>query len=199
MLLRFSVLSFCLVLTIFGILSLSVSATESSVDTSSFLPLDPFYPFHGPEIHMLRTDSVTTTTQTPLQLTIPSLRVRTLVEQTGLTEQGALAVPGDSRVVGWYNKTGPLVFVSHNIWKGVKGIFYDLKDLKVGSEVQVQNSDGSRDIYVIDRIEPFNKDAFPTELVYSRTEKKTLRLITCHGPIEDGRYTQNLIVFATIR
>jgi hypothetical protein len=49
---------------------------------------------------------------------------------------------------------------------------------------------------VVERIEQYPKDRFPTDEVYY----PTLRLVTCGGNFDAtaGRYRSNLIVFATL-
>jgi len=137
----------------------------------------------------------------PQSLTIPKLKLDTTVIPTGLNPDRTLAVPDDAREIGWYDKTGPTVLVSHNEWKGVKGLFYNLKSLTPNDVITITDKTGIATEYVINAVEAYDIDKFPTNKVYKQGGKESIRLITCHGTYDKSikRYTQNLIVFATAK
>ena len=53
----------------------------------------------------------------------------------------------------------------------------------------------------MDRVERFDKDEFPSEVVYGNVDRPELRLITCAGAFNQAErsYEQNAVVFAHLR
>ena len=80
-------------------------------------------------------------------------------------------------------------------------MFYGLRKLRGGDEVVITRVDGTRPVFVVDRLEEHPKDAFPTKEVYGPVPAATLRLITCAGTFNRraGHYRDNLIVFAHLK
>jgi hypothetical protein len=54
--------------------------------------------------------------------------------------------------------------------------------------------------FIIDRIEKYPKDHFPTDEVYGSTSLRALRLITCGGQFDPATksYRDNIVVFARL-
>ncbi len=68
-----------------------------------------------------------------------------------------------------------------------------------GYEVEVTREDGSLARFVVDKVERYAKDAFPTAAVYGdSTHRAELRLITCGGAFDDetGHYVDNVVAYA---
>ncbi len=79
-------------------------------------------------------------------------------------------------------------------------MFLDLNQLRRGDRVHVARSDGSTAVFAVRRLQTFPKDRFPTELVYGRTDRPSLRLITCGGRYDEtsNNYDANVIAFAEL-
>jgi hypothetical protein len=79
-------------------------------------------------------------------------------------------------------------------------VFFRLRELRRGDEIEVGRADGSSVRFVVQRTEQYPKDRFPTDEVYYPTLTPALRLVTCGGEFDvtAGRYRSNLIVFATL-
>jgi hypothetical protein len=54
--------------------------------------------------------------------------------------------------------------------------------------------------YIVRGVGHYAKSAFPSKLVYGRTSRPALRLITCSGDFDraTGHYVDNTVVFAEI-
>ena len=93
---------------------------------------------------------------------------------------------------------GPAIIAAHVGSKSGPAVFARLKELKPGAEVVVTRRDGSRIVFVVDRVERHPKKAFPTASVYGPTPDSTLRLITCGGTFNQasGHHLDNYIAFA---
>ncbi|CAA9356553.1 MAG: putative secreted protein [uncultured Frankineae bacterium] len=142
----------------------------------------------------------------PVSLRIPSIGVQdpALVD-LGKQPDGSLEVPADPADPGWFSpgpapgQFGPAVIAGHVDGGGGPGVFYRLGELQPGAQVEVVREDGSVARFVVDKVERYRKDAFPTAAVYGdSTHRAELRLITCGGAFDDetGHYVDNVVAYA---
>lgn len=125
-----------------------------------------------------------------------------------LNADGSLQTPDDDfSQAGWYTgraapgEQGPAVVVGHVDNKAGPAVFYRLRELVAGDEVEITRDDGSSVVYTVTYSEQVDKDAFPTEKVYGGTSVPELRLVTCGGDFDrsSGHYVDNIVTYATIR
>jgi hypothetical protein len=142
----------------------------------------------------------------PISVHLPAIGVASELEELGLTDTGALEVPEDPHLAGWWTggagpgERGPAVIVGHVDSHEGPGIFADLGDLGPGDRVVVVREDGTAVHFDVDRIESHPKADFPTEAVYGATDAPELRIITCSGEFDRSArsYEDNLVVFLTL-
>jgi hypothetical protein len=123
----------------------------------------------------------------------------------GVTRLGALEVPQDWGVAGWFTGgpfpggPGPAVVVGHVDSTVGPAVFYRLRELQQGDVIEVWRKGGIRSRLQVVSLRWFSKSAFPTQLVYGSVATPALRLITCGGAFDDstGHYVDNLVVFAS--
>ncbi len=140
----------------------------------------------------------------PTRLSIPAIGVATPLIGLGLAADGSMEVPTDFAQAGWYTggprpgESGPAVVAGHVDSVNGPAVFYRLGDLRPGDTVDIQRADGSTVQFLVDRIEQFEKQAFPTATVFGPTPLAELRLVTCGGEFDRERrtYLENLVVFA---
>ena len=141
----------------------------------------------------------------PVTLTIPSIAVHsTHIVGLGLAKDGSLEVPQDPSAPGWFTpgpapgQFGPAIIAGHVDSDEGPAVFYRLGELRPGDNVKVGREDGSTAEFVIDRVQSYQKDQFPTRAVYGNTTNRSeLRLITCSGEYDDELgYLGNTVVFA---
>lgn len=143
-------------------------------------------------------------TTRPTHLTISSLGVSTSLQPLDLLADGSLEPPAHWQEAGWYAKgvvpghVGPAVIAGHVDSTTGPAIFYRLDEATVGTTVIVTDQNGTALTFVVDRIEKFAKDQFPTKVVYGPTPDPELRLITCTGDFDTQAhsYVDNLVVSA---
>ncbi|CAN5681234.1 hypothetical protein BH24ACT14_BH24ACT14_21080 [soil metagenome] len=119
---------------------------------------------------------------------------------------GTLASPADFDDPGWYRDgvapgdRGPAVIVGHVDSFDGPAIFFKLSRLRPGDKARIRRADGTRVTFVVDRVERFAKDDFPTEQVYGPTKRPELRLITCGGGFNETtrHYDDNVVAFASL-
>jgi len=143
----------------------------------------------------------------PVRIDIPSIALSAPVDPVGLNPDGSLQGPKDFDRAAYYTgrptpgEIGAAVIEGHVDSARRPAVFYGLRRLRGGDEVVITRVDGTRPVFVVDRLEEHPKDAFPTEAVYGPVPAPTLRLITCAGTFDRraGRYRDNLIVFAHLK
>lgn len=142
----------------------------------------------------------------PVSVSIPSLGVRSRLLQLGLDRDGAMEVPGDPSLAGWFTRgaapgaLGPAVIAGHVTWNGTPGVFYRLGRMRLGDRVEVARKDGRTAIFTVTRVARFSKSEFPRRAVYGPIDHAGLRLITCGGTYDAVRHTylDNVVVFARL-
>lgn len=144
----------------------------------------------------------------PTGLSVPAAGVASgHLQDLDLDARGGLPAPAGPQDLGWFTggavpgQAGPAVVVGHvDSWHG-PGVFARLRDLRPGEAIDVPRSDGSVAHFVVDSVERFDKDAFPTDRVYGATAGPSLRLVTCGGAFDrtTRSYEDNVVVFASPR
>src|SRR5690606_9203729 len=139
----------------------------------------------------------------PQMVEIPALGVSSTLVDLHLDENDELETPSLDKPMqaGWYadgvkpGEVGPAVIAAHVNSRGQDGLFKNLHTLKPGEMVFVDDK-----TFIVDRVEQYPKDEFPTQEVYGNTDKPELRLITCGGDFNHstGHYYDNIVVYATI-
>ncbi|MFH9864196.1 class F sortase [Streptomyces sp. NPDC017202] len=145
----------------------------------------------------------------PVRLLIPKISVDAPFTDLAIGAGGQLQAPPphDTNLVGWYAKgaspgeTGTAIIAGHVDTATSAAVFAELNALKKGDVFRVRRADGRTPVFVVDSVEKFDKDHFPSQRVYGDTPDAQVRLITCAGDydrtIKD--YTENLVVFAHLR
>ncbi|MGY1669494.1 class F sortase [Geodermatophilus sp. SYSU D00710] len=142
----------------------------------------------------------------PVRVRVPAAGVDGGLVELGLDPAGALAVPADPSLAGWYaagpvpGEVGPAVLAGHVDSARGPAVFARLAGIGPGDEVLVDRSDGTSVRFAVTRVERHPKGAFPTEEVYGPTPDAQLRLVTCGGAFDRSRgsYEDNVVVFATL-
>lgn len=172
----------------------------SGSDTAATVPL-------ASAARVVRVDQPTPAAR-PVGLTVPAIGLaEPALVDLGIAPDGRLQAPEDFSRVGWHTggsapgDPGPAVLVGHvDSWRG-PAVFFRVRDLRPGDEVSVPRADGSTVLFVVDAVEQYPKDGFPTERVYGPTADPQLRLITCGGSFDRSArsYRDNIVVFASMR
>ena len=143
----------------------------------------------------------------PVRLMIPKLDVTADVDLVGVHPDGWVEIPEDVARVGWYKfgaapgaATGSAVIVGHRDGFDMgAGALYRLSELSLGEVVKVEREDGSVMTYVVTSREAIDKEALPSDQLFSEEGDPRLTLISCIGYFDRDRggYLQNIVVTAT--
>jgi len=142
----------------------------------------------------------------PVTVSIPKLDVESELVELRIDEKGAMEVPEEGADAGWYalgpspGALGPAVIAGHVTWDQAPAVFYELKTLALGDEVNVTRADGKTAVFSVEGVETYAKDRFPTDTVFGTIDHAGLRLITCGGTYDSAanRYLDNVVVFASL-
>ncbi|MGA5797840.1 class F sortase [Streptomyces cellulosae] len=144
----------------------------------------------------------------PVGLEIPAIGVDTPVVRLGLAPDRTVEVPPITAddPAGWYwysptpGRPGPSVILGHvTVGAYGDGVFRHLARLRQDDGITVRLENGTAAEFAVTSVRTVAKADFPTEDVYGDTPRPELRLVTCGGPLEDGEYRDNVIVFAALR
>lgn len=145
---------------------------------------------------------------TPIEIVIPSIDVKSSIEQVGQTKTFEMDVPKNAANTAWYvygakpGQEGNAVINGHyDTPSGKAAVFFKLKTIKPGEEVQIIAQDGSQTNFAVEKVEVINTNEFPAEYVFHTKPGKNLNLITCGGiwdPIARN-YKQRIVVYTTLK
>lgn len=138
----------------------------------------------------------------PVRLRIPSLGVDTPLLRLGVTRTGELQVPVSYTRAGWFTggpapgSTGPAVLAGHVDSHVGPGVFFRLRELRVGSAILVTRADRRVLRFTVTDVRQYPKNHFPSDAVYGAVPYPALRLITCGGSFNalSGHYRDNVVV-----
>jgi sortase (surface protein transpeptidase) len=142
----------------------------------------------------------------PVSLRIADIGIDVPLTTVGRQADETLEVPESADIPGWYRysptpgELGPAIIVGHVDSPGKPGVFWRLRELRPGQNIDLRREDGTSVRFKITDVEQFEQDAFPTEKVYGNIDHAGLRLITCGGSFNrlTGQYSHNTVVFATL-
>ena len=143
---------------------------------------------------------------TPVRIEIPALAVNAPVMRLGRNSDGTVQVPplDNHDLAGWYGgsvtpgQAGSSVILGHVDSYAGPSVFFSIKNLLRGDQIDVVRADGTVAAFAVDGVQKVAKVVFPTSAVYGSVPYPGLRLVTCGGPFDAGRgqYLDNIVVYA---
>jgi LPXTG-site transpeptidase (sortase) family protein len=148
--------------------------------------------------------AATSRTSLPVRLVVPAIGVDSALEPLHRLPSGSLQSPRAWQVAGWYadgvrpGDQGPAVIAGHVDSVSGPAVFYQLRDLHEGDSVYIRQQDRHVLRFIVDSLQIYPKNVFPTLAVYGPTPEADLRLITCTGEFDwvHHNYLDNLVVSA---
>ncbi len=140
----------------------------------------------------------------PTAIAIPAHGIAAYLVRLGINPDKTLEVPKKYADAGWYTgrsrpgEPGPAIIAGHYDSLEGPAVFYKLHELRNGDKIEVLLADGTAQRWIVDRVQHYAKDKFPTNEVYGKTSRPALRLITCGGVFDVRRrsYNDNVVVYA---
>jgi sortase (surface protein transpeptidase) len=142
----------------------------------------------------------------PLALSIPAIDLSVQVSELGLNPDHTIQVPTNFQEPGWYKfgpspgQLGSSVILGHvDSYQG-PAVFFQLRSLQPGDQVNVTLADGLVAHFVVRQVAMYLKTSFPTLLVYGSHGYSALQLVTCGGVFDSqtGHYLSNVVVYTSL-
>ena len=146
------------------------------------------------------------TGQAPAQLSLPGGGAAKLVQED-LDDAGALKIPEGLDEAAWWGAKlgadhGVALLSGHVNWKGKKGPFNELWQVKQGQEVKLTDAAGGAWVYRVDATETIHKSelAGRSAQLFDPDGPHKLLLVTCGGEYVGGSegYEDNRVVTASL-
>ena len=142
----------------------------------------------------------------PVTLSIPAIGLNVPLSQLGLNPNGTVQVPTNFQEPGWYRygpapgQLGSAVILGHVDSYLGPAVFFKLRTLRPGDQVQVALADGVTTHFVVRQVAMYPKTQFPTVLVYGSHGYSGLQLVTCGGVFDTQTrsYLSNVIVYTSL-
>lgn len=143
----------------------------------------------------------------PRYLRIPSLGVFSRVKNLGIDSSGAVDAPWNINDAGWYNGSarpgnsiGSSLILGHVSGWTAPGVFKNLKNLKTGTQFEIEKGSGEVVTYEVTRSESIPLDQINMSKILGAEEpgKHDLKLMTCSGKYNSDTktYEERYVVYA---
>jgi sortase (surface protein transpeptidase) len=141
----------------------------------------------------------------PVSLRVPAIAVSVPLSTLGLNPDGTVQVPGNDTEPGWFRlgpspgQIGSAVILGHVDSHQGPGVFFGLRTLHPGDQVEVTLADGAVATFAVTAVVQYAKDQFPARQVYASQGRSELQLVTCGGTFDTrtGHYLSNLVVYTS--
>lgn len=142
----------------------------------------------------------------PVTLRIPAIDLAVPLSRLGLNPDRTVEVPTDFAAAGWFRlgpppgQPGSAVILGHvDSYRG-PAVFFRLRELRPGDEVEVGLADGSVARFAVRAVETYLKRDFPAERVYGSHGGRELQLVTCGGAFDSRSrsYLSNVVAYTTL-
>jgi len=142
----------------------------------------------------------------PVLLSIPVIGISIAVSQLGLNPDGTVQVPTNADVPGWFHlgpspgQVGSAVILGHVDTHRGPAVFFNLRSLKTGDQVNVTLADGVVTHFLVSAVVMYSKSSFPGQEVYGSHGKSQVQLVTCGGEFDSqtGHYLSNIVVYTSL-
>jgi LPXTG-site transpeptidase (sortase) family protein len=149
------------------------------------------------------------TVANPSRLIIPAIGVDAFIETLGMLPSGDMATPTQHpwEDVGWYysgphpGERGSAVIDGHlDRPGGYPAVFWRLRDMHIGDDVQVLNTNGKKLHFHVTRIALYTPQNAPIQDIFGNKGGTYLNLITCAGDWIQSQHqtTLRMVVFTAL-
>jgi sortase (surface protein transpeptidase) len=123
-----------------------------------------------------------------------------------LNADRTVQVPSDPQQPGWYRlgpapgELGSAVILGHVDSHRGPAVFFRLRSLHPGDQIEVSRADGTVARFVVDALATYPKTQFPASQVYGSHGYSALQLVTCGGDFDrkTHSYRSNVVVYTSL-
>ncbi len=142
----------------------------------------------------------------PVRLVIPSLRLNASIEDVAFDEDGGMASPSGPDSVAWFapgfrpGDPGSAVIAGHVDWVDRAAIFWFVKNLLPGDEIDVVYDDGTSVAFAVDEVDTYSDTDTPMDQIFAASDVPHLNLLTCGGIFDRSthNYDHRTVVYTTL-
>ncbi len=170
--------------------------------------LGPAMPAQAPVAHAQDDPDATPPPEAPMpvRLVIPSLHIDAPIEDVAMDDDGSMGSPSTADSVAWFEPgfrpgdPGNAVIAGHVDWVDRAAVFWFVKDLSAGDEVDVVYDDGSQTAFTVDDVENYDDADIPMDEIFGTSDQPHLNLVTCAGVFSHvtHSYNQRTVVYTTL-
>jgi hypothetical protein len=133
----------------------------------------------------------------PVRIELPTLGTRAPIVPVAVSRDGALTVPEDPQIVGWWAGGGDTLVLDGHVDTAAQGpgALFHLIELTTGDAVRLTGADGVVRRFTVTQVHAYPKATLPSDVFRSTTH---LVIITCGGRFDRHRlqYDDNIVAFA---
>ncbi len=143
----------------------------------------------------------------PRRIILPTIRSEGCIVQVGIDQHGAIAVPSNIHLAGWYTNSvlpgekGVSIIDGHVSGRYSPGIFKKLKDLKPQDTFKIEYGDTQQKSFRVLSVNSYSVQE-TTEKMYQQNPSTSnqLNLITCGGAFDakTQQYEKRILVTASL-
>ncbi|TAM84352.1 MAG: class F sortase [Jatrophihabitans sp.] len=149
-----------------------------------------------------------TVLESPDRIVIPKLHTDAPIVAVGTEPSGALQIPLDPRVTGWWRygaepgaAVGSAIIAGHINYAGVEGALARIGTLDPGDRIVVYGLVAGRQQQVqfrVTGVRTYVKKTLPYQEIFDQRSIGRLVVVTCGGPFDasTGNYLDNIVAYA---
>ncbi len=139
------------------------------------------------------------------RLVIPAAEIDAPVVVKGTDNAGVMQSPDNAFDTAWYDFSAKPGFGGNSVFSGHvdyirvgKAVFWNLKDLKPGDQIQIRLEDGTVYTYAVSSLNAYDAATAPVDQIVGPTPTDTVTLITCNGTFDSSshQYDKRLVIRA---
>lgn len=144
-------------------------------------------------------------TSIPVRMRIPALSLDYEVQSMGADRSGTMMIAPYREVISWFDRSaipgneGNSIFGGHNTWGGVKSRLFNLYDVRIGDELEIDYADGTTLRFRLESVFIYRLKSSPADLIMDVGGEARVTLITCKWPYNRRIGTSDHRIVATFR
>lgn len=141
----------------------------------------------------------------PVRMRIPALSLDYEIRPMGADGNGTMLIAPYREMITWFNRSaipgneGNAIFGGHNTWGGVRSLLFDLYDMRIGDELEIDYADGTTLRFRLESVFIYRLRSAPADLIMDVGGEARVTLITCKWPYNRRIGTSDHRVVATFR
>ena len=133
----------------------------------------------------------------PVRIELPTIGVGAPIVPVTVGRDGALGVPNDPHVVGWWAGGGEALVLDGHVDTAAEGpgALFRLVDLAVGDTIGLAGADGAVRRFMVTEVRAYSKATLPSDVFRPAAR---LVIITCGGHFDRHtlQYVDNIVAYA---